>query len=386
MFKKILVLLICFLSIFSISCADFKARDKINLDKKLIYEYEDKDINYKIINNEMVDTYLIATALYMDFKSDTVLLNTDEHLIYKNVKEFFIPFKNHEFLKNFDKYVFNKDINGDVIGVILSYSNDNNLEKLHDVDSKYRNGIFKDQREIDLLIEGLKSFYEDTNAKKYFEDNNELLLTANAYINDNIKNTKVIELIKTMEEYLNTKDKYYKDKKIEYEVVLTLYRPSMASFYSYQTKDTNKIINFGSVNDFTRNPYKFDINYMVENTIHEYLHSYINKPVYDITIKNYVNDDIRNMDLTTNNIYKNMPIYRQLDEYLVRAIEGRIYTKIFDKEYTFNRILDKEIKYGGFESLEYVYNYLLNYENKDEFKDIDDFLPQIIDILIKKFI
>lgn len=125
---------------------------------------------------------------------------------------------------------------------------------------------------------------------------------------------------------------------------------------------------------------------MVENTIHEYLHSYINKPVYDITIKNYVNDDIRNMDLTTNNMYKNMPIYRQLDEYLVRAIEGRIYTKVFDKEYTFNRILDKEIKYGGFESLEYVYNYLLNYENKDEFKDIDDFLPQIIDILIKKFI
>lgn len=386
MFKKIIVtLLFCSLTMFPIVYGEGETKiTEEELDSNILFKTSE-EIKYTISTNEMIDTYIIASAVYMDFNSQILMPNTENNAIYKRAKNYFSPYKNHKFLKDFDKYVFNGDINGDVIGVLLSYSPTPSLDKICEVDEKYRNYIFKDNAEINSFIEGLKSFYEDTNAKEFFDNNKDLMNSVKSYVNYNIKDSRLIELIKSTEEYVNTKDKYFGDLPIEYETVLTIFRPSMASFYSYKTDSSNKIVTFQSPNDFTQDPYKLDINYMVENIIHEYLHSYINTPIYDITAKKCADTNKYYSRLTNNSLYSNMPIYRQVDEYLVRAIQGRIYTQTFGEKYTFNRLLNKEIKYGGFERLEDIYKYLFNYEtNRNKFPTIDDFLPEVVEKLTRR--
>lgn len=388
MFKKIIlagVLLFCLSTIFLTAYSvDERTTIEKELDSNILFQTSE-DIKYTISTNEMIDTYIIASALYMDFNSQILMPNTEDYAIYKKTKKFFMPYKNHSFLKDFDKYVSNRDINGDAIGILLSYSPTPSLDKICEVDKKYRNSIFKDDEEINSFIKGLKLFYKDTNAKEFFDHNKGLMNSVKSYVKYNIKDTRLIELIKSTEEYVNTKNKYFSDLPIEYETVLTIFRPSMASFYSYKTNSSNKIVSFQSPNDFTQNPYRLDINYMVESVIHEYLHSYINTPIYHITTSKCTDTSKYYTRLTNNSFYRNMPIYRQVDEYLVRAIQGRIYTQTFGKEYTFNRLLNKEIKFGGFERLDKVYSYLANYEiDRNKFPTIDDFLPQLVEKLTRR--
>lgn len=388
MFKKIIVvvtLLFCLSTIFNVAFSiDKKTTTKKELDSNILFETSE-GIEYTISTNEMIDTYIIASALYMDFNSEILMPNTEDYAIYKRAKEFFSPYANHSFLKDFNKYVYNGDINGDAIGVLLSYSSTPSLDKICEVDAKYRNYVFKDDEEIDSFIKGLKSFYKDTNAKEFFDNDKGLINSIKSYVKYNIKDSRLIELIKRTEEYVNTKNKYFGDLPIEYETVLTVFRPSMASFYSYKTHSTNKIVTFQSPNDFTCDPYKLDINYMVENVIHEYLHSYINTPIYHIATSKCTDTNKYYTRLTENTLYRNMPLYRQVDEYIVRAIEGRIYTQVFGKEYTFNRLLNKEIRFGGFERLDEIYNYLSNYEiDRNKFPTIDDFLPGLVEKLTRR--
>ncbi|WDV45370.1 hypothetical protein PV797_17850 [Clostridiaceae bacterium M8S5] len=384
--KKISVVLLCFCLLSITTACSMKQIMTISKgpNSNILYKTdESKGIKYTISTNKMIDTYIIASALYMDFNSNTLMPNVENHPIYKEAKEFFSPYKNHDFLKNFNKYVYNGDINGDAIGVLLSYSGTPSLEKICEVDKKYRKYIFKDDKEIELFIKGLRSFYNDTKANEFFK-NKAFSNNVKKYIEENIKESKLIELIKSMEEYLNTKDKYFGDLPIEYETVLTIYRPSMASFYSYKTKSTNKIVSFQSPNDISRNPYKLDIRNMVENVIHEYIHSYINEPIYNITISKCKDISKYYTKIINDNMYSNMPLYRQLDEYIVRAIEGRIYAHKFDEEYTFDKLLNKEIKFGGFNRLGEIYELLKIYEKENENKTIDDFLPQLVEKLARR--
>lgn len=351
------------------------------VDSALLYE-NDQEISYKIINNRMIDTYIIATALYMDFNSNTIMPNTNSYPIYKKAKEYFQPYKNHQFINEFKNYVVNGDINGDAIGVLLSYDSSPNLIKLGEIDEKYRAYIFKDEEQIDKFINGLMRFYKDTNADAFFEENSQLLSISKKYLEGTVGDSKLVALIKHMEEYLNSSNFIYNKKPIEYETVITIFRPSYASFYSVCTGEKNRLITFQSLSDYTGDPYKLDINNMVENTIHELLHSYINREVSNIidNRKELPRDKIM---LTNNMMYNNMPLHRQADEYIVRAIEGRLYKSIFDEQYTFNRLLYKEINYGGFNELEKYYNHLQEYElNKKEYEDITKFLPIIIEELI----
>lgn len=386
MFKKIIVIfLFCSLIMFPIAYGKGETKNtEKELEPNVLFKTRE-EIKYTISINEMIDTYIIASALYMDFNSPILMPNTENNPIYKRAKKFFTPYKSHDFLKDFDKYVFNGDINGDAIGVLLSYSPTPSLDKICKVNKKYRNYTFKDDAEIDSFIEGLKSFYKDTNAKEFFDNNQGLMNSVKSYIKYNIKDSRLIELIKSTEEYVNTTDEYFGDLPIEYETVLTIYRPSMASFYSYKTDNSNKIVTFQSPNDITRDPYKLDINCMVESAIHEYLHSYINKPIHDVTTNKCTDTSKYYSRLVNDNFYSNMPLYRQVDEYAVRAIQGRIYTQTFGEKYTFDRLLNKEIKYGGFERLEDVYNHLSNYEtDRNKFATIDDFLPELVEKLTRR--
>ncbi|WP_432666552.1 DUF4932 domain-containing protein [Wukongibacter baidiensis] len=363
---------------------DDKNIESLNtIDSNLIYEYN-KELKYSIYTSKIIDTYLIASALYLDFDSQIIMPSTDQHELYRRAKEYFLPYKDHDFIKNFNNYVFYNDINGDAIGILLSCSNSPDLKPTHEFQPQYRNWIFRDEKEIEKFLSQLRSFYIDTNAEEFFKQNSDLYAAASNYIKDNIENTEVINLFKETEKYLGNKSKYYSGDNIEYKTLITLFRPSMASFYSIRTDKGALIISFQSPNDFSRNPEKFDINNTVSNTLHETLHSYINPTVAsneslisELTVFKEKQDYAHQM-------YQSMPWNRIVDENFVRAIQGRIYKNVLGEERAMNEIIDIQIKYGGFKNLKSIYDKLDEYEkDRERYPMIDDFIPKLIKELFK---
>lgn len=352
-------------------------------DSSVIFEIKEP-INYQITTNEMVDTFLIACSMYLDFNSHVIMPNTESHALYTKAKAHFSPYTDHPFIKEFDKYTFGMDMNTDAIGVLISYSSTPELTKLYDVDASFRKYTFKYDQAIDDFINGLRDFYQDTQAHDFFQDNMELTMTMKNYVINRMGDTRYADLIQAMEAYVDTKDKYYGDKPIQYKTLLSLYRPAMASFYKLETDEAHIITTFQSPNDFNKDPYIFDAEYMVETVIHEYIHLYINRPIEKLTNKICRNISKYHTQITDNPMYKNMALYRQVDEYLVRAIEGRIYRSIMDEQVALNRILKKEIQ-QGFPKLMEPYQLLEEYENgRDVYTDIDSFLPILIEKLTRR--
>lgn len=352
-------------------------------DYSLIYEYN-KNIKYSIYTSKMIDTYLIASALYFDFDSQIVMPDTEQHELYKKAKEYFLPYKDHDFIKNFNNYVFYDDINGDAIGILLSCSNAPDLKPIYEFQPQYRNWIFKDEKEIQKFLSQLRSFYTDTNAEEFFKQNTDLYIAASNYIKTNIEKTEVVNLFRETEKYLGNTSKYYPGDSIEYRTLITLFRPSMASFYSIKTDNGAFIISFQSPNDFSRNPEKFDINQTVSSVLHETLHSYINNPVANS--KSLISEltAYKEKQDYAHQMYQSMPWNRIIDENLVRAVQGRIYKNVLGEERAMNEIIDIQIKYGGFKNLKAVYDKLEEYEKgRESYPMIDDFIPELIKELFK---
>lgn len=151
------------------------------------FSEEENDIDH----NRLIDTYIIATAISMDYDSQIILPNIEYYEIYEETKAYFKEFKTHPFIGEISNYSNGDDINGDCIGVIIA---DINGEP---VDSRYRYGVFKSQRNIDSFIEGLHKFYKDTNASKFFDEHS-LYPTVEKYIDEQIDHSKYDELKKQM--------------------------------------------------------------------------------------------------------------------------------------------------------------------------------------------
>lgn len=329
---------------------------------------------YSVSNREMMDTYIIAAALSMDFKSSVLLPNSDQHKIYMDAKLFFEPFKDHEFIKNMGSYTFYDDINGDAIGVLLSYDDSPELNRLYSIDKKYRQGTFKTDEAVDQFIKQLKSFYEASHASEYFEQNRKYKDAALTYCKATYSDTHVDALLNTLESIVDVKN----GERV-YESIITLYRPSMASFYSLNKGKTKHLIAFESPNDYSRNPYKLDVENMIASAVHEFIHADINENVERYVKENYLVP----MKLTDNRMYNQMPMHRQVDEYLVRGIEGYIYAQVFDEERAYNQIMNKETMYGGFPEVGFVYEQVKANEQSNQ-QLFEAYLPSIIDAFMNK--
>ncbi len=355
---------------------EIKTKEKEN--NSILYEYN-KDINYTIYNSKMIDTYIIAGALYLDFKSQCLLPNTKEQELYKKAEKYFMSYKDHPFIKSFDKYVFQDDINGDAIGILLSCSNDPYLKPIYKFEDKYRSYIFKEDKEIEEFLSLLRSFYQDTKAEEFFKENEKAYEEMKDYIQENMEKTEIINLIKETEKYVGNKNENYPKENRRYETIMTLFRPSMASFYSMTKEPNHIIITLQSPNDYTKNPQKMNMHQTINTAIHEILHSYINAPVE----KN--KDLIESLTLSKNkkeyahSMYEGMPWHRIVDENFVRAIEARIYKKVLGEKEAIKEILEPEIQFGGFTHLKGVYDELEEYEkNREAYPIIEDFMPNLI--------
>ena len=81
-------------------------------------------------------------------------------------------------------------------------------------------------------------------------------------------------------------------------------------------------------------------------------------------------------------MYQPMPWYRIADEYCVRAIEGRIYGQVFDENLAYKKIIEPEIKWGGFSKLDQVYKCLENYEmDRVTYKSFDLYVEECVQVL-----
>lgn len=372
-----IILIVIVLMVTGFAYCSFSEGSKID-EGDVLYRNEEP-FTLSFITNKMVDTYIIAASLYMDFNSNIIMPNANSHPVYKQAKEYFSQHKDHSFIKDFNGYVINGDINGDAIGVLLSYDGTPELNKVKEIDSKYRQYIFKDEKNIEHFISGLRDFYKDTDAEEYFYNNNDLNDITREYINRTVNDSKLEELLVALDKYIFPRGN---DRVIKYENIISLYRPNFASFFYYDTMEDGHYITLQSTTDYSRDPYKLDINTMVENAIHEYIHCYINGEVE----KYFSNREPKVTDktaLTNNNMYNNMPLNRQADEYLVRAIEARLYKKIYSEEYAFERIMNKNIWFNGFNDLEKFYRCFEVYENDmDKYENIFEFLPNIMEEML----
>lgn len=357
----------------------FLVERKASGDESILYE--NKTIHYELVKNEMVDTYLIAGAMYYEFKSPYLMPNTENEELYQKVKAHFEPYKEHSFIKNYKSYGHMGDINGDAIGVILSYS-DRELKPIADIPQSYREGVFKTDASLNMFLKDLKDFYETSHAHDFFEENKADYGLIRERIAAEIETKKLSELIGATEKYINGKEKPFKNEEIKYQTVLTLYRPGNASFFKVNQKQYTQFITLLSANTAERDPNIMDIDQMVASNIHEILHNYINEMVKGHQDKIDALAQTKEKNSYVPEMYQPMPWYRIVDEYCVRAIEGRIYGQVFDENLAYKKIIEPEIKWGGFSKLDQVYKCLENYEmDRARYKSFDLYVEECVEVL-----
>ena len=340
--------------------------------------------HYKMYESKLLDTYFIACALYFDFESSDLMPDTENSDFYEKVKAYFTPYQTHPFIKNFGNYVDkqNQTQNFEVVSTLLMYAfskTDYNMG----VDT-VQNSVFESGKQFQKFLDDLYQFYIDTNAEQFF-DSLDLQKEMVSYVQKNAETIPIETLILEMEHYTGNKEILYKEKNVEYRSVMTLFRPFYASFYQFYFGNDVYFVGQQSPNDSQRKPEIFDIQQTINTTIHEFLHNFINQPVYEqneLILK--LSENKQKSDYT-NTIYKNMPWNRIADETIVRVVETAIYEKVLqNKQKAFELILEKEIAYSGMPNLQKMYDALKTYEsNRDKYKTISDFLPKLITILFE---
>lgn len=343
--------------------------------------------NYSIYSDEIIDTYIIASALYFNFESNLLMPMQDEQL-YIDTKNYFEKYKDTEFIKNLGKYINldEKTVNPYVIqNLILK-----NILYINDMGTQgyIPNPSFKDENEFEQFKTDLYNFYYDTDAHSFFEQHNQYYNSLQEYTKLNADKIPISNLLSTMESYVGNKDKYFKGSDINYMSFVTLFIPNNASFFTIGFNDSQNKSKIYLTSLQSPNPYsptdlmKFDFNKIIEDLIHESLHTYINNGVAEN------NDLISELSQNKNtkdycsSMYYNFPWNRIADENIVRAVETAIYKNVYNnEEQAINQILNKEVLNFN-KNIKSLYDSLELYESdRNKYKTIDDYIPKLITTL-----
>lgn len=179
-----------------------------NISQNLIYETNSGSIKYKVYTSRSVDTLLIAAALHNNFKGNYLMPNSDQVELFKAAKEYFSPYANHEFIKNFSKYMASNkddDVNSSLIGILLSYTDLPELSPKFDVGNKLPEGM-KSKENLDEFLAQLKSFYNDTHAEDFFKKNSSHYDALASYIKKNEEKSSTIKLINAAVDYTGNEE------------------------------------------------------------------------------------------------------------------------------------------------------------------------------------
>lgn len=347
-------------------------------NKNKIISVSNDYINYNMYNFKSIDLFLIAVALHDDFKGEYDLPNTDMRELYKKAKDFFMPYKSLDFVKNLGKYMDGDDVNTDYLGILLCNTD------LPQIKKQYNYGKYNKDKNAQEFVNGLQKFYKDTKAEEFFKTSDEYYDKLKQYIEAKYDKNEIAGLITDVLKYTNNKEKYYGSNIIIYNTVISLYRSKGSFFVVNENGKINFIsIQYGYAYTKDKND-DFDAENIITTSIHEYLHNFVNQPVANnMKLINQLTKGKSKMNYTSK-IYYNFPWNRVTDECFVRAIEARIFKNRFGEEKAIKVILNPETK-NGFSKLKDVYNKLQQYENnRNKYKTIDDFMPELIKEMYNK--
>jgi len=358
--------------------------ESVSISAELNQVYSSDQLNFSIYESRLLDTYFIACALYFDFDSSNLLPDADQHNLYSDARDYFITYRDHEFIHNLGSYVDSqyKAERGGVVLPLLMHS-------FSDLDYGFGIGnvqtdVFQNAEEFNLFLVHLKAFYNETNAGAFF-DHAESQKAMIDYLKAEVPKSDLIELMLKMEAYTGNKTELYGESEIRYRSVVTLFRPFNASFYSFGTNDATYFIGQLSPTTDEKNPDVFSINQFIETTVHEFLHKYINQPVYELdeTILELAKDKSKDDYAGNNQLYQMMDWHRLVDENIVRAVETSIYADIYnDRDKAYDEIMRKEVEFGGMQHLPKLYDSLEQYENNREtYTNISSYLYELIRVL-----
>lgn len=190
----------------------------------------------------------------------------------------------------------------------------------------------------------------------------------------------VITYFNAAESYTGTKDKLFPQQTLHYATCLSVYKSrNNASFHQIPVNGDMYFLSYQSPLGYDGN---FHIQDMLETTIHESLHPFINPGVelQQELIQSLAGN--KNPADYTSSIYVNMPWYRITDEAIVRAVQARIYREAGHGDGTAaKQLLDRQT---GIANLYPIYDSLAEYEsNREEYPCIDDYLQVLIPLYLE---
>ncbi|MGE5558323.1 MAG: DUF4932 domain-containing protein [Bacillota bacterium] len=316
------------------------------------------DPQYIILTCKSVDLYLVA-AWYAPNASAAGIGMTPA------AEMFFDVYSENGFIGKLDSYIPDGNAMGKV-PLLLMHADLPSLAPLAPVT------YGKNEED---LIKGLRRFYEDTKADEFFRavgtgtdgERNSFLIKRNV---QDTKNNNLLAVLKEAESYAGNIKKYYGSKKISYYSVMSPFAKTGAG-HRVDLKDQVIFVDLQSINELQ----------FAQAAVHDFLHCFLS-PAVDAQ-KKLISElskgkDVKDYTISAYELYSWDKIF---EECLVRAVQARIYKKVFGEDRAISDIIEpEEIK--GVRQLEKTYKLLEGYEkDRAKYPAIEDF----IHILIKEY-
>lgn len=294
-----------------------------------------------------------------------------------DIKEYFIPFRDHPTIKLAIDLREENRINGSAPMALAVYLDTPPVLKGRntlnpppsDLDPRWSKDI------IPEFIEAARKFSRDTNFMEFFNSHQEFY---NQCVQNLTKNLKRKNLVSWFQNYFG-----YKSEK--YTIIIGM----QTGYGNYGLKITQKdssrefISIIGASTPWWRNTPGFSENWIIPTVVHEFCHSYINPLVAEY------NEELKEVG---QNLYPSHQPKLQsqgyidykimFDEYLVRACTIR-YLNEKKKYWQIERQI-KNDKNRGFPAIRDLVNIFEKYEkNRNTYNTLTDFMPEILNYFYK---
>ena len=336
----------------------------------------------EICNSHMVDFYLISCALYFDFDSENLISGSNE--IEEKTISYFSKYKDYVFVQEMGKYVdvANKSYDFNVLVPLSVYCF---WEEGNVPDQLLTSNVFQTREDFDLFWKDINRFYQETQAKKFFEEQDIYIESFKDKLETDFGQEGLKPYIDEMEMYLGDTEQYNQGKEIDYGILVSLYKVDGASFYTVYRENATIYLCFSGIFEDNKDITSTNIDRIIENAVHEYLHCYINPLVEEKAnlVKTLYSNE-KKSDFA-GEVYQNMDWNRVIDENIVRAVSTRIIARVTGNEKkAYEDIMRREIEFGGFSKVQNIYDILKNYEdNRKEYESIDCYTEQMIEALLQ---
>lgn len=331
---------------------------------------------------------LLTTIQYL---ADYDLLTHFDLDYKKDIDEYFKDYKGHEAVTQYKELAKKGFIIDDPVLYILNCTSLPDLEMSENM-SYSQDLLIIGVDDINKFRESMKDFYNETNFKDFYDNHKDLyqkILSSYTKDENIIKN-----YINKLEEYTGRKQKSYNiilspllhqggfgpslnEENKKYDAYIILGSTITSEIYKRFDNDYEKSKEFSD----TASAFKLSKMLMIHEFTHTHLRNMEKESYLSTTNSNepkeqgYLNDFSKSGYNTWSSI---------VNEYFVRAITARV-LYLQDEKGEYEQSINND-KASGFRHIEKLIEKLKEYENnRDKYKQIEDFYPQLLDELVKQY-